>query len=155
APDNYESYLRAAEEAGISREAMWQALSERFLVPMETLKVGEIVFARGADEVLYVATVQEIAGPTSLVVEFMKGGQQRVALSDIRALGLIPGRQVQFEYDVVVPGIQNVWHTGKVVAYDAATQEATIAEGIGSYQVPLSKLRLKVEAPRVPLRVRD
>lgn len=154
-PESYEAYLRAAEEAGISREAMWLALSEQFMVPMDAMRVGELVFAPAADQSLYVATVKEVEGTTSLVVEFEAGGRQRVALADVRALALIPGREIEFAYDVVMAELPGIWRTGKVLAYDPAGRQATISLGAAAYEVPLSKLRLGRTKRRLPVRMRD
>lgn len=43
-----EQYVKAAEEAGIHRDATMQALRERLSLPVEMFKPGEYVFAKSA-----------------------------------------------------------------------------------------------------------
>src|SRR5437016_2718188 len=89
-----ESYLRAAEETGIPRDAVLAALRERLLVPADSLKEGDLVFAPSADGASYPARIDRFQGD-EVVVTFMSGGEHTLALASIRPLGLVPGRQLQ------------------------------------------------------------
>ena len=152
--DGYEHYLAAAEEAGVPRQAMLQALRERFLVPTETIEPGDIVFAPAADKAWHAASVIRMESTTSVIVKFLTGGEQSISVTDIRPLGLVPGREVEFDYQVVVPEMRGIWHRGKVAEYDAEKQQAKITYGLTPYTVPLTKLRLPQQKQEVPLRVR-
>ena len=152
--EDYEHYLAAAEEAGVPRQAMLQALRERFLLPAEGTQSGDIVFAPAADKAWHAASVIRMESETSVVVKFLAGGEQSVAVTDIRPLGLVPGREVEFDYAVVVPEMRGIWHKGKVAEYHASTQQAKITYGLTPYTVPLTKLRLQAEKQEVPSRVR-
>lgn len=90
----YGDYLQAAEEMGVPREAMLQALRERMLIPSETLEVGQQVFAPSADGFWYVATLLSVSEHTARV-RFLEGGEHTCAATDLRPLSLIPGRKLQ------------------------------------------------------------
>jgi len=152
---SFEIHLRSAEEAGIPRAAMLQALSERYILSAPSLKEGEIVFAPSADKAWYAAAVKNVVNESSVTIEFLSGGEQTTAVTDIRPATLIPGRQVQFDYSVVAPGMHGIWHTGKILQYDSNARTATVQYGYTPYSVPLSKLRLQPETQQVPLRIRS
>jgi hypothetical protein len=90
----YDAYLHAAEEMGIPREAMLQAIRERRVIPGETLEVGQRVFAPSADGFWYVAELLSLTEHTAKV-RFLEGGEHTCATSDVRPLSLIPGRKLQ------------------------------------------------------------
>lgn len=154
AKQDYEAYLTAAEEVGIPRQAMLQALRERFLIPMEAVKPGDLIFAPAGDRQWHAAQILRVENDTSIIVQFLNGGEQSIALTDIRPLGLVPGREVEFDYQVVVPEMQGIWHKGKVAEYDPVNKQARITYGLTAYTVPLTRLRLRAEKQALPLSVR-
>lgn len=89
-----EQYIQIAEELGIPREAIELALRERQALPTQDFSAGEIVFAPSADGFWYPATIT-VAGAHTAQVRFIKGGEHSVALTDLRPLGLVPGRKIE------------------------------------------------------------
>lgn len=86
-----ETFLQAAEESGMQREAVLQALRERFIVPgVDSLSAGELVLAKGADNHWYIAKVRSHVGQ-STEVEFYNGSVAKMPTSDISPLDLKPG----------------------------------------------------------------
>lgn len=114
AEDELELYLKASEEAGVPRAATLQALKERLLVPIEAHKPGDLVFAPSTDGRLYIATIVRLDN-TSAIVKFLKSGELPVALSDLRPLGLVPGRKLQYRKD-------GMWWDGTLKTYDTEAQ---------------------------------
>jgi hypothetical protein len=90
----YEHYLQAAEEVGIAREAVLQALRERLLIPGESFVEGAQVFARSVDGCWYPATVVKVEGP-SATVRFANGSEHACAPEELRPMSLVPGRKIQ------------------------------------------------------------
>ena len=107
----YEAYISAAEEVGIPREAMLQALRERNLLAVDGVSPGDVVFAPSADNASYPATVLRVTNESSIVVQFLAGGEHTVSAIDIRSLSMVPGRQLQFQHKDIGAGI---WCTGKL-----------------------------------------
>lgn len=137
----YEGYLKAAEEVGIPREATLQALRERLLIPAETLKPGEMVFAPSVDGAWYPATLVSI-GTQTATVRFVDGGDHTCALADLHALALVPGRGVQFDFG------DWGWWDATVRKYDPVKGQVHVQAGAPVWETakgPLSKVRL---APR-------
>src|SRR5688500_18898375 len=77
----YEDYIHAAEEVGIPREAMLQAIRERVLVPGENLEEGQIVFAPSADGFWYPAELKTLGEQTS-TVHFVTGADHTCATAE-------------------------------------------------------------------------
>src|SRR6185369_27535 len=90
----YEGYVRAAEEMGISREAVLQALCERLLIPAEQFAAGHTVFAPSMDGCWYLAEILS-TGDLVASVRFLSGGERTVPLADLRPASLVPGRRLQ------------------------------------------------------------
>lgn len=141
AEDELEMYLKASEEAGIPRAATLQALKERLLVPIEAHKPGDLVFAPSTDGRLYVATVIR-TDPTSAIVRFDKGGELSIALGDLRPLGMVPGRKLQFHKD-------GSWWNGSVKTYDTKSQQLELeAAAYGTVKkIKFKDVRLLPEVP--------
>jgi hypothetical protein len=135
-------YLDAAEEAGISRDAMLQALYEqKILVSADSFQMGEMVFAESeADGNLYPATV--IArGPNSIKAAYKVTGEATVPISSVREFAVLPGTRLQFHHpDFLGVGL---WGTGRVNQYDPVTELLEMSCGGMSFTVPLSNIRLK------------
>ena len=139
--DELELYLQASEEAGIPRAATLQALRERLLVPIESFQPGDLAFAPSTDGRFYVAKVIR-TDERGAIVRFDKGGELPVALSELRPLGLVPGRQLQFYKD-------HQWWNGAVNTYDAANKQLVLsAVAYGTVKkIKLSDIRLVPETP--------
>lgn len=134
----YDAYLQAAEEMGVPREAMLQALRERMLVPGENMEVGQHVFAPSADGYWYVAELLSTSDHTAKV-RFLSSGEHTCALADLRPLGLIPGRKLQA--DVKDWG----WYKCYVLRHDAEKNKVQVSHDDWAPQqewVNLRKLRL-------------
>jgi hypothetical protein len=88
-----ESFLRAAEEIGISRETVLQALREKLGHPLEGIAPGDQVFAKSADGAFYVATVSAVQG-NAATVRFISGSDHTLPLSDLRGFSILPGQKL-------------------------------------------------------------
>lgn len=106
-----EAYVRAAEEAGIARDATLQALRER-LRSSHSFEAGSHVFAKSADGAFYVAVVQKAEGPF-VGIRFVNGSQKQCSPDDLVAFSMTPGRKVQvfssgFWWDASVQSVNDV-----------------------------------------------
>ncbi len=137
--------IRAAEEAGLPREAIEQALREQFDRFSEPLKVGDLVFARSSDERHYVA---EVTGQTEsgFKVRFLKGGEGIVALQHLRPCAFLPGEELVVNW----PGWG--WWKVSVVSYDAAARVVRASDGW--YEKQFSIADVRVDPPKKPREVR-
>ena len=135
-------YLDAAEEAGISRDAMLQALYEqKILVSADSFQIGDMVFAESeADGNLYPATV--IArGPNSIKAAYKVAGEATVPAASVREFAVIPGTKLQFHHpDCLGAGL---WGTGKVSAFHPETEMFDMSYGGTNYSVPIANVRIK------------
>lgn len=145
--DELEAYLDAAEEAGLPRKALLQALREKHLAPADAVRPGDFLLAPSADGNFYVATVEALDGPVAQVA-FHNGGTHLVARTDLRPLAMVPGRKIQFAYDYGA-GMGESWVEGQVQRFDPINRVARISSTwYGSRDVPLTKIRVKPEKPR-------
>ena len=138
---DYEVYLQAAEEVGVSREAVLQALRERLLVPSRAFAEGETVFAPSSDGFWYPAVLKSL-GEQTAAVEFVSGGEHTCALADLRPLTLIPGRKLQA--DLKGWG----WGDAIVERHDAGKRKVRVVhdDWFGTKEtVPLTGVRLARE----------
>ncbi|HMS57063.1 MAG TPA: hypothetical protein PKA27_16855 [Fimbriimonadaceae bacterium] len=135
-PSEVESFVSAATEAGISKEAVLQALQERLGVPHDGFKVGETVFAKGADKHFYAATILEIDEKWAKV-QFANGSEHRCSILDLRSFSLVPGQSISyFAKDYMI------WMNGPVGSYDPVGKVITINEWGTEQKVPLEKIRI-------------
>lgn len=127
--------LQAAQEAGLPREAVEQALRERADVGFDP-EVGELVFAKSTDGKYYAARVLALED-SFCEVRFCKGGTTRVSPGDIRPCPLLPGSRVVCHWP------EWGWWTCTVVNYDADRETAKVTDGWGSTRTfPVAELRL-------------
>ena len=140
----YETYLKAAEEVGVPRDALLQALRERLLIPSESLEVGGKVFAPSVDGACYPATITRLDGQ-SVTVEFVSGGEHTCTLSDLQPLALMPGRKIQFNF-----GSFWGWLDATVTKYDPARGQVVVESGFDTARGSLSKVRLAPVKPQKP-----
>lgn len=131
-----ESVLSAAEEIGLSREAMMQALRERLDRPMHTPAPGERVFARSADGNFYVADVVE-AELGKVRVRFLSGGEDVLTEEALQPCNFVPGAKV------VVPWPVWGWYKGDVVSYDAKKGKVLVSDGWNEKRFSISEVRLQ------------
>ena len=117
--------IGAAEEVGLSRRAVEQALAERLGVPAAPPAAGALTWARSADGKFHVAEVVSVAGEQARV-RFLGGGEHTLGLGELRPCGFIPGERVTCEWPMWGP-----W-TCTVVSYDASRQRLKLSDGWGS-----------------------
>lgn len=114
--------IRAAEEVGLSRDAVELALAEHLNTHGEPAKAGERVFALSTDGKYYVADVIE-ATESSARVKFIRGGERTLAHSDLRPFALVPGQRV------VCPWQNWGDWTCTVVSYHEDSQKVCVYDG--------------------------
>lgn len=106
-----DAYVRAAEEAGIARDATLQALRER-IRSSHSFEEGSHVFAKSADGAFYVGVVQETDGPL-VGVRFVNGSKKNCPPEDLQTFSMTPGSKVQvfssgFWWDASVQSVNDV-----------------------------------------------
>lgn len=131
-----DDYVKAAEEAGISRDATMQALRERLGYPVAAAQTGEFVFARSADGHYYPAKVESTEDRTAKV-KFLNGAQVQVPLSDLRELNLTPGQKVNY----LSPSMK-MWSNGTVRAFNRDALSLEVDNWGSSETVTLDKVRM-------------
>lgn len=131
----------AAEEAGLPREAVEQALRERFELFGEPPKVGELVFAKSTDERHYVAEVLAEAA-NGYKVRFAKGGESTVPLESLRPCSFLPGEEI------VVAWPWWGWWPVTVERYDAKAQSVEVTDGWTNEWFGMDDVRL--DPPKKP-----
>lgn len=117
-----EELVRTAEEVGLQREAVMQALRERLSVSEKPLEPGATVFAKSADGCFYPALVKEL-GEMTADVEFMSGGSARLSKSDLRPFQPLPGAVFN------VPWPDWGWWNCKTVRFDADKNRVLMTDG--------------------------
>jgi hypothetical protein len=117
--------ISAAEEVGLERAAVEQALRERLDVPLAPPAAGELVFAQSADDKYYVAEVLS-ASPDSARVRYLRGSEHTVTLDRLRPCAFLPGSRVTCHWPWWGP-----W-TCTVISYDAAKQRVKLSDGWGA-----------------------
>lgn len=116
--------ISAAEEVGLSRQAVERALAERQLIPAPPPSAGSLAWARSADGRYYVAEVLGIDDDGARV-RFLSGGEHRLAREEVRSCAFIPGERVTVDWPM-----WGKW-TCSVVSYDAARRKVTVSDGWG------------------------
>ncbi|MBS1706129.1 MAG: hypothetical protein JST40_09665 [Armatimonadetes bacterium] len=122
-----ETIVQAAEEAGLSRDAVLQALQERLALTQASTQPGAIVMAESADGHFYAARV--ISSDTvAAKVKFLSGGEQSLPLNKIKPFSPVPGTQFSCPW-------QNWgWWNCKVVSYDSDNMRLLVTDGWGNQQ---------------------
>jgi hypothetical protein len=138
-PSSQVDIVRAAEEAGLPKEAVEQALRERFFA--EPPKVGDMVFAPSSDGRHYVAEVLAESG-SSLKVRFMKGSEATVRADSLKPCGFLPGEEVSVDWPWWG------WWGVSVVSYDKANKSVQVTDGWSEEWFSLDKVRL--DPPKTP-----
>jgi len=136
-----EEYIRAAEEAGIPREATIQALRERLAFPLEAFTVGENVFALSADGRHYVAKLLSLEGRQAKV-HFLSGSDHVCDVTDLRLFSLTPGQKLNYfskKHQMRVHGrLENYDRDGEIATFHCMGISETI---------PIGEIRLPLDVP--------
>jgi hypothetical protein len=119
-----EAVIQAAAEVGIARSAVERALRERLNLPMRPLAVGDLTFAKSADDKFFVAEVVSLSGD-NVRVRFLRGGEHTVAHDELRPCSFLPGERV------ICPWPQWGPWTCTVLSYDAAEHRIEATDGWG------------------------
>lgn len=131
-----EAVISAAEEVGISREAVQRALQERLEIPLAPPAPGSLVFAHSANGRYYAAEVVAVE-PEGVRVRFLRGSEHRMALDELRPASLLPGARVICDWPWWGP-----WNC-TVIAYDANRQRVKVSDGWGyTRSFPLAEVWL-------------
>lgn len=140
-----EQYVKAAEEAGIHRDATMQALRERLSFPIEMFKAGEYVFAKSADGFFYVAMLHSIDGRKAKI-EFLTGTEHFCDAGDLRLFSLTPGQKVSY-----YSKSSGMWWEGPLTKFSREKQQVTVTSWGESETVALEKVRLPKEVASIPM----
>ena len=119
-----EAVIQAAAEVGIARSAVERALRERLNLPMRPLAVGDLTFAKSADEKFYVAEVVSLSGD-NVRVRFLRGSEHTVSHDELRPCSFLPGERV------ICPWPQWGPWTCTVLSYDEAERRIEATDGWG------------------------
>jgi hypothetical protein len=133
---NFDEMVAAAEEAGLSRHAISQALRERFGWQGEALMPDTLVWAKSADGNSYLARV---IGTTqeSVKVRFLSGSDKTLPFVDIQEFSVIPGSTLSYNS----PSWSS-WINAQVVRYNEDTRSVTFNTWGTEETVTLDKVRL-------------
>ena len=127
-------FVERAEAAGYSKEAVLQALRERFGVAAAPIAPGDRVFAKSSDNKYHIATVVS-RGRGDMRVRYLRGGEQVVPSDEVRPFALVPGERVNVHW----PNWGS-WSC-EVLAYDEATGTARLSDRWGSEKTfPISEI---------------
>jgi hypothetical protein len=130
-----EEYVKVAEEMGVPREAMMQALSERFSFLDREIETGTLVFAKSSDGRAYAAKVVS-AGEDSVHVRFLNGGEARVGRHELQEASFSPGAQYEYHSPSYMMYLKSA-----VVRFDRDAMTVTFNYWGTEETVPLSKVR--------------
>ena len=137
--------IRAAEEAGIARDATLQALRERMSLPVQAFEPGTKVFAKSADGHFYAATLEKMQGRTAHI-RFMNGSEHAVDMTELRMFSLTPGQRVQFHSPSY-----SIWVMAEIVRVNRDSGSVTVNAWYQEETVPLEKIRLSKERPSLAI----
>jgi hypothetical protein len=133
--NSLDEYVRAAEEMGVPREAMMQALHERFAFLERDVEPGTLVFALSGDGRHYAAKVLKCDGD-SLAVRFLNGGEGVVGRHQLQEPSFSPGS----EYEYHSPSYM-MYLKAQAVRYDRDALTVTFNYWGTEETVPLAKVR--------------
>lgn len=128
--------IKAAEEAGLPREAVEQALRERLEAETPNLNPGEFVFAPSSDGKLYVAEVKSTSA-SSTTVNFLNGSDLAVPTHQIQPAKFLPGSKVSANWP------HWGWWLCTVISFDKPNRLLRLSDGWGTEKTfPLAEVRL-------------
>ncbi|MBX3095539.1 MAG: hypothetical protein KF812_01635 [Fimbriimonadaceae bacterium] len=135
---SYEAFVQAAEEAGVPRESVLQALRER-LATAPQFKVDDLVFAPGADGWLYIAKITGLEEGVAQL-KFANGADASFTTNKLMSMSLLPNQKVQ----VNLPGWGG-WYGSTVVSINHFAHSLTVnASGI-QQTVTMDAVRIRPE----------
>jgi hypothetical protein len=114
----------AAEEVGLSRQAVERALNERLKLFAAPPVAGTLVWAQSADGKFYVAEVVSTSNEGARV-RYLRGAEHQVTIDQLRPCAFIPGERVTCHWPWWGP-----W-TCTVMSYDRAKQRVKLSDGWG------------------------
>lgn len=127
--------IQAAEEVGLERAAVERALREQLNVGLEPPAVGDLVFAKSADEKYFVAEVLSALAAGVVRVRFLRGSDHEVTLDHLRPGAFLPGQRVVVNWPWWGP-----W-TCTVISYDASKRRIKVTDGWGTTKTfPISEV---------------
>ncbi len=137
-----QQWVGAAEEAGLSRVAIEQALRERTAFSGVELSPGEKIFAKSMDGRFYIAKLVDLSEDGG-TVEFINGGRCKLSQRDMRPLNLVPGSKVECDWP------NWGWWTCTIVSYNHELNTIHANDGWGQTRIfPISEIRLRGEEPK-------
>jgi hypothetical protein len=139
--NTYEAVMSAAEEAGLSRDAISQAVQERLSATFAPGE-GQLVFAKGEKDRYFAAEVVKQGGGSALV-RFLNGSEHQVPLSSLRPLTLLPGESI------VCPWPDWGWWTCSVVHFDTVRRKVKVTDSLGTEKT-FDLAQVFVKAPGTP-----
>lgn len=129
----------AAEETGLSREAVLAALRERLAEKTTDLQSGDLVFALSADSHWYPAVFQNLARE-QVKLRYFNGGEGTVSLTDIKPFTLAPGLKIQ-----TFSQSYKMWIDSEVTRYNPDSRSVATNYWYTEDIVTLERIRLKGE----------
>lgn len=131
--------IGAAEEVGLSRQAVERALAERRIFPATKPVVGALTWARSIDGRFYVAEVLSVSDEDTRV-RFLRGSEHVAAPDELRPCAFLPGERVVCDWPM-----WGRW-TATLVQYDTEKQRVTLSDGWGeTNSFPLAGIWLEPE----------
>ncbi|ARU41318.1 hypothetical protein CCB80_09300 [Armatimonadetes bacterium Uphvl-Ar1] len=128
--------IKAAEEAGLPRAAVEQALQERLAQVQATTTPGEFLFAPSADGKLYVAELISSNGATTRA-RFLNGSDISVPTSQTQPANFLPGSKVYANW----PSFG--WWNCTVISFDKSNRLLRLSDGWGNEKsFPLAEVRI-------------
>lgn len=122
-----EQLVLAAEEAGLEREAVLQALRERIAITEKPLNLDDLVFAKSADGCFYPAYVKKVDEGT-VDIEFVSGSFATVEISSIQHFSALPGQVLNCQWP------NWGWSNGRILSYDRKREMVHVTDGWGTEQ---------------------
>lgn len=131
----FASLVSAADEAGINKDSVIQALRERVAILSAEPEIGDKVFALSVDGDYHLAKFLGESGEYSSV-EFYGGGTAKILSTMIKPFQMIPGAEVQVPWD------RKKWVSGKVIDLDEENKWLYVeVDGISRY-IDYDKVRI-------------
>lgn len=131
--------VAAAEEAGLSRDAVLQAVRERLSLLGHPPEIGDRVFAKSADGHFYVAKVVSVHEGRVKVL-YLNGSEHALGAADLRPCTFLPGQKL------MCPWPHWGWWTCTVLSFDNKRDKVKVTDGWGTEKsFKVSEVRLPIE----------
>ncbi len=128
--------LKAAEEAGLPREAIELALKERLSSQQLPCVKGDLIFAPRQDGALHVARVIESKNSV-IQAQFLRGTEVTLPIEKVIKADFQFGTKVQAHWPV------HNWHKSTVIGFDLEGETVKLSDGWGfTKSFHLSEIRL-------------